>query len=653
MTALALGLALIFAGGIASGLLWRESKRGDDAFRVLALAGCMVALLPALRVLFAPAYGPLAPLVVAGRELPFAIDALSAWFLLAVLPVGAASAWYGVTYMDRGRGRHPVRFSHLLVALLLIGMTGVVTARAIIPFFAAWEVMALSSYLLIIFESEQLEVRRAGLYYIILTHTCTLALLCMFAAWTGGDLGLRFEALPLGSALGAPALGLLLTLALVGFGIKAGMIPFHFWLPDAHSAAPSHVSAIMSGIVIKMGIYGLMRVLVLAGPPPAAWGWVVLGLGMASAILGVLWALAQHDLKRLLAYHSVENIGIILMGLGLGVLGTAYGHPALALLGYAGALLHTLNHALFKSLLFLGAGAIGQATGTRSLERLGGLLRHLPRTALAFLVGSIAIVGLPPLNGFVSEWLVFRGLLGAGLGGDGLRLASVAVAGLALTGALALACFTKLYGVTFLGHARDPLAVPTAPEPHGTSAPQLFLAGACVVVGVAPALLFPALLRAAALLVPGGAAAADVEQVMQGVPAISVVAGAVLGAVALAWLARSWVLRGRPARRVATWGCGFTAPTSRMQYTASSYAAPLLTAYGRAAGSDEQRTATSYHSHPHDLVLDGVGRPLWQRVVRAAGEMRFLHAGGMRWYLFYTVLCLLGLLLYVRFMVTQ
>jgi formate hydrogenlyase subunit 3/multisubunit Na+/H+ antiporter MnhD subunit len=646
----ALGLALVLGGGIASGLLWRESKRGDDVFRFLVLAGCAVALVPALQVLFATTPVTLAPLFVGGRELPFSIDPLSAWFLLAVLPVGAAAAWYGVTYMDHGRRHHPVRYSHLLVALLLLGLAGVVTARAIIPFFAAWEVMALSSYLLIVFENEQLEVRRAGLYYIILTHTCTLALLCMFAAWTGGDLGVRFEALPALATLGAPAAAVILALALVGFGIKAGALPFHFWLPAAHSAAPSHVSAIMSGIVIKMGIYGLLRVLLLAGPAPAAWGWIVLGLGLASAVLGVLWALAQHDLKRLLAYHSVENIGIILMGLGLGVLGTAYGHPALALLGYAGALLHTLNHALFKSLLFLGAGAIGHATGTRELERLGGLLRSMPRTALAFLVGSAAIVGLPPLNGFVSEWLVFRGLLGTGTGDDGLRLACVAAVGLALTGALALACFTKLYGVTFLGNARDPRAVPAGPEPRGTSAPQLFLAALCVIIGVAPALLFPALLRAAAALMPEGVAAADAEQLMQGVPVISVVAVALIGAGALAWLARAWTLRGKPARREATWGCGFPAPTSRMQYTASSYAAPLLASFGPAAGSDEVRTPASFASHPHDLVLDGVGRPLWQRVVAAAGEMRFLHAGGMRWYLFYTVLTLLGLLLYIRFM---
>ena len=653
MTLFALGLALILCGGIASGLLWRESKRGDEAFRALVLAGCTVALLPALRVLFAPTYGPLPPLRLAGHELPFAIDALTAWFLLAVLPVGAASAWYGVEYMARGRERHPVRFAHLLVALLLAGLALVVTARAIIPFFVAWELMALSSYLLIIFESEQLEVRRAGLYYIILTHTCTLALLCMFAAWTGGNLGVRFEALPQGSAMGAPAAGVLLVLALVGFGVKAGVIPFHFWLPDAHSASPSHVSAIMSGIVIKMGIYGMMRVLVLVGPPPAAWGWVVLALGLASAIFGVLWALAQHDLKRLLAYHSVENIGIILMGLGLGVLGSAYHHPVLALLGYAGALLHTLNHALFKSLLFLGAGAVGQAAGTRALERLGGLLRHMPRTALAFLVGSVAIVGLPPLNGFVSEWLVFRGLLGAGTGGDGLRLACVAVVGLALTGALALACFTKLYGVAFLGNARDPRAVPTGPEPLGIVAPQLFLAGACVLIGVAPALVFPALLRAAAVLVPGGPAAADVEQVMRGVPAISGIAAGVLGLGAVVWLARAWTLRGRPCRSEATWGCAFTAPTSRMQYTASSYAAPLLTAFGAGAGSEERRTPTSYDSHPHDLILDRLGLPLWRRVTALAGEMRFLQSAGTRWYLVYTVVCLLGLLVYLRFMVAR
>jgi hypothetical protein len=234
-----------------------------------------------------------------------------------------------------------------------------------------------------------------------------------------------------------------LTLALVGFGIKAGAVPGHFWLPGAHAAAPSHISALLSGVMLKTGIYGLFRALILLGDPPAWWGWAVLLLGVASAVLGVLWALAQHDLKRLLAYHSVENIGIILMGLGVGALGATHHLPAVALLGYAGALLHTLNHALFKSLLFLSAGVVVQATGTREIDRLGGLARRMPGTALAFLVGAAAIVGEPPINGFVSEWLIFMGLVHAGRVGEGLQAAAALTAGLALTGALALACFSN------------------------------------------------------------------------------------------------------------------------------------------------------------------------------------------------------------------
>ena len=280
----------------------------------------------------------------------------------------------------------------------------------------------------------------------------------------------------------------MLLLALVGFGFKAGFVPMHFWLPPAHAAAPSHVSALMSGIVIKTGIYGLLRVVLLLGGAPAWWGWIVLGLGIISGVLGVLWALAQHDIKRLLAYHSVENIGIILMGIGVGVLGVAYHAPLVAMLGFTGGLLHTVNHAVFKSLLFLGAGAVYRATGTRNMEELGGLARRMPLTWLAFLIGAAAIVGLPPLNGFVSEWLVYQGLFATSQSSDVLRLAVLGIPALALIGALALACFTKVAGVVFLGTPRTAHASRATEVGRGRYLPALALAVTCLALGVAPAL---------------------------------------------------------------------------------------------------------------------------------------------------------------------
>ena len=301
-----------------------------------------------------------------------------------------------------------------MFALLLVGLTGVVTAQAMVPFLAAWEVMAISAYLLVMHEHEHAEVRRAGLVYIVLTHLSTLALIGMFAALSVNATGQTFAELGVGNRTPGAARTVALGFALVGFGLKAGAVPLHFWLPGAHAAAPSHVSAVLSGVMLKVGIYGLLRVLSLVGAPPVWFGWALFGLGLVSGVLGVLWALAQHELKRLLAYHSVENIGIILLGMGVGVLGVAYGQPAVALLGFTGALLHTLNHALFKSLLFLGAGAVFRATGTRMIDQLGGWRGGCRGRPLAFGVGSVAIVGLPPLNGFVSEWMVFQGMLAAG-----------------------------------------------------------------------------------------------------------------------------------------------------------------------------------------------------------------------------------------------
>jgi len=529
-----------------------------------------------------------------------------------------------------------------------VALSGVVTARTIVAFLASWEVMAVAAWLLMIFEHEKRETWDAGMVYLVLTHACTLALIGMFAVWRGGLADWRFAQLTPSASSGPVATGLILSLGLIGFGIKAGAFPFHFWLPGAHAAAPSHVSALLSGIMLKVGIYGLCRMIALLGPPPAWWGWIVLLMGLASSVLGVLWALAQHDLKRLLAYHSVENIGIILMGLGLGALGTAYHQPALALLGVAGALLHTLNHALFKSLLFLGAGAVVRETGHREIDHLGGLGRPMPRTAFAFLIGSIAIVGLPPLNGFVSEWWIFRGLLGAGLASGGLRAAVVMAVGLALTGALALACFSKLFGVVFLGTPRDESAGPRAPAESDLIGPQAALAASCVVIGVAPGLIAPSVARIAGLILSQPEGGATLGALGSALP-LSLLSAVLVLLIGLGWLARRWTLVRRLRRSSTTWACGYARATGRMQYTASSYASPLLAAFGPVSGIRQVRTQASFHTRAIEPVLDLLGRPLWSRVVAAAVRLRPLQAGTMRWYLLYAILCLLGLLLYLQF----
>jgi hydrogenase-4 component B len=635
-----IGLGLILAGGVAA-------SRSGALFRLLVPGGCIVGSLPAFRVL---AGGAPREVIVSGHvpggPWVLGIDALSAWFLLIVFGVGGAVALYGVSYL--GHGHHSARAarSHLLLSLLLVSIALVVTAAAAVPFLMAWELMAIWAYLLIMYESEQPDVRQAGLLYLIVTHTATLMLFALFALWGAYARDLSFTAL---AAAGPklPAEGAaVLTLALLGFGLKAGIVPLHFWLPEAHAAAPSHVSAVFSGVMIKTGIYGLLRVLLLLGGAPAWWGWTVLSLGVVSGVLGVLWALTQHDLKRLLAYHSVENIGIILLGIGAGTLGMTYRYPAVALLGFAGAALHTLNHALFKSLLFLGAGAVVDATGTRDIERLGGLARRMPVTWAAFLVGSVAIVGLPPLNGFVSEWVTYQALLAGGTLDGPIRPQALAVAGLAVVGALALACFAKVCGIVFLGQPRTPEAWSAREAERGMLLAIVLLALACAFIGLAPSAAVGASVAIAARVagVGAGGAGAMPRHLIAAAQLTGWASAGLVLLLALVALGRSR-RRARRRPRQPTWRCGYTYGEPRMQYTASSFAAPLIAAYQPIAGVRVERNASAFRSHPIDLVLDGGVRPLWHGLRWTAERLRPIQQGRLALYLLYVVATVILLLL--------
>jgi hydrogenase-4 component B len=652
VTPVAIGLILLVVAGLAAALLSHRPAVGEAVFRVAFGAGCLVAAVPAVAVLagsraavpdvqFGSASGgPLGPWI-------FGLDPLSAAFLLAILVVGAACAFYGLTYLAREReeGRHVVGVAHLVLALLVTALALTVIARAAVPFLVAWEVMAVAAYLLVVFQHERPEVRRAGLLYLVATHAGILLLFALFAVWAGGAGDFSFAALAAHAPVSAGRGAVILVLAVIAFGLKAGIVPFHFWLPEAHAAAPSHVSALMSGVVIKMGIYGLLRIMTLFGTPPPWWGWSVLVLGAGSGVLGVVWALAQHDIKRLLAFHSVENIGIILLGMGAGALGLAYGHPVIAVLGFAGAALHTFNHALFKSLLFLGAGSVTHATGARALDRFGGVARLMPTTAAAFLVGSAAIVGLPPLNGFVSEWVVFQALLQGGRVNDPIRLGALAAVALALIGALALACFVKVVGVLYLGTARDPVAG-TAREPAaGMRRPVVGLAVLCVAIGLLPVAVVPAAVRVGSLVagvapdvVAGGGAAGPATVFTLGLAAFLVTA----------WAAYVWFARRHPQPQAATWGCGYATPTPRMAYTASSFAAPLLGAFRSVAGvRGGESDGGAFETHPTDPVLERVIVPAWHGIRAAAAGVRPVQRGGLQLYLLYVVAAVIMLLVYL------
>jgi formate hydrogenlyase subunit 3/multisubunit Na+/H+ antiporter MnhD subunit len=452
-------------------------------------------------------------------------------------------------------------------------------------------------------------------------------------------------------------------LAVVGFGTKAGFMPVHVWLPEAHPAAPSHVSAVMSGVMIKTGIYGLIRVLTFLGEPPAWWGWTLVGIGVSSGLLGVLFALAQHDLKRLLAYSSVENVGIITLGLGVGLLGVHYRLPAMAVLGYLGALLHVLNHALFKSLLFLGAGAIQHATGTRNLNQLGGLLKRMPVTGAAFFLGVCAICGLPPLNGFVSELLIYLAAL-SGLtdtarasGVQWALLCVLVLGGLALIGGLAVVTFTKAFGFVFLGAPRSEAAESGHEVGIRMRGAMAFLAGGCVLAALAapfwPLVLGSTVTALTPLSWQGltGAAADRAALPLTVVCASCVAVWALVGLLALF---RRWLLAGRAVTAGPTWDCGYAAPHARMQYSGSSYIDPVLAVF-RTMLRPQIRlqppaglfpAEARFQSDVPDVFRDRLFRPVFWSVMWAASKLRWLQQGRIQLYVLYIAVTVLSLLIW-------
>jgi formate hydrogenlyase subunit 3/multisubunit Na+/H+ antiporter MnhD subunit len=534
-------------------------------------------------------------------------------------------------------------------------MVLVVVARNAVLFLSAWESMALASFSLVMFDAARPGVRRAGWIYFVAAHLGTALLLAFFAVAAARAGSLDFDAIARVAPPPGALASALFVLALFGFGAKAGFLPLHVWLPEAHPAAPSHVSAVMSGVMVKMGIYGLLRALPWLGPPPPWWGWVLVAVGLSSGIIGVLYALAAHELKRLLAYHTVENLGIIALGLGVGLLGVSAGAPPIALLGFCGALLHVLNHGVFKSLLFLGAGAVQAAAHSTDLEHLGGLMRRMPRTGASFAVGSAAISGLPPLNGFASEFLIFVGAFtGAATLGPGFAVPmAAAAAGLALIGGLAAACFAKAAGAVFLGEPRSSAAAQAREAPRAMAAPQLVLAALCLALGLASPWVLQAIAPAAAgaLALSSGLGAGPLASSMAALTSVVLVGAIVLALFGALWGARSLLLSRRLVATGPTWDCGYAAPTPRMQYTASSFAAPLTQYFDGAlrtevfdtppAGPFPERA--SFATKAPDRYLERGFALAFLGGARALSSALRLQNGRVQFYVLYLVAALLAL----------
>ena len=608
------------------------------------------------------------PMLLSGvGGLVFRLDALGALFLALVGLVAIPCSVYGAGYSEAYEGRYSLRLLGSVLNLFLLTMSLVPCAGNVLTFLLMWEGMSLTSYFLVMTESDEPDTVLAGGWYLAMTHGGLALVLAAFLLLTTGAATTAFGDLRAAAATLSPVTrNAVFLLALLGFGSKAGIMPLHVWLPRAHPAAPSHVSALMSGVMIKMGVYGLLRVgLDLLGGGPAWWGALLIGLGALSALLGVLYALMENDLKRLLAYSSVENIGLVFIGVGAGFLFLSLGAVPTAVLAVGAGLYHALNHAAFKGLLFLGAGSVLHATHTRDMNRLGGLIRRLPWTAFCFLVGSLAIAGLPPLNGFVSEWLLFQSLL-PGIGSSAPLVAplmTLAVGILALTGGLAASGFVKAFGITFLAIPRSEAAEHAHEAPLSMRIGMGTLAAACVGLGLAAVPILSALgtvlaghagLPAAAPRLGRGLALSTSAGFAQMSPML--VALGLIVAVVGVWLGTR-LFGARGGLRVnETWGCGRVVQTARMEYTSTAFAEPLRRVFAELY-RPTQDLSIDFHPESRYFVQSIEYRseivpwferylytPLIAWVHRWAIRARAIQSGSAHVYLTYLVIALLGLL---------
>ena len=653
-----IALAVLVVGGLAS-TICGPSRLASRLGAGSAIAGSLLGLAVALIVL---ATGQTDSLQYAwsmpGGSFSIGMDALSAFFLIPVFGLSALAALYGNEYLHPYLGKKNLGPHWFFYNLLVAGLAIVIVARNGLLFLIAWEVMSLAPFFLVTFDDDKESVRSAGWTYLIAAHLGAVPLLVFFIILGNQAGSMDFSAM--GSLAGlSPALaGVLFVLAVLGFGTKAGFIPLHVWLPEAHPAAPSHVSAVMSGVMIKAGIYGLIRVLMFLGPPPPWWGDLFIAVGLVSGLLGILFAAAQHEVKRFLAYSSIENIGIISLAMGLGLIGRSYNIPFLAAAGFAGALLHVLNHSIFKGMLFMGAGSVLHSTGTARIDRLGGLLKKMPVTGAAFLVGAVAICGLPPLNGFVSEFIIYFTGIQAGITMDGgpAVAAWATVTGLALIGGLAVASFTKVFGTVFLGEPRSKYAEHAHEAGWGMRVPMMVLATLCLVIGLSSPLIVSAISG------PVSVAAGMPENVVS--PEFGQTAG-YMGYIVIAsvvfivlsfgvYILRARLLSGRSVGSAGTWDCGYARPTSRMQYTASSFAEPITTMMASVLRINSRvfppnglfPRAASFSTDVPGGAREFIYQPLFSWVAANFRRFRWLQHGKIHLYALYIAVTLVVFLLW-------
>ncbi|MDP4239161.1 MAG: proton-conducting transporter membrane subunit [Bacteroidota bacterium] len=590
------------------------------------------------------------------------IDELSAWFILIINFTCITGVFYGTGYLKAYANTAKKLGMHwILFVLFQLSMVWVCMIQHGLVFLIAWEIMSLSSMMLVIFDANNPKTLKAGINYLVQMHI-SVVFLTIGVVWLYFRTGtFSFDAFT--TYFGTNSNIWLFLVFFVGFGLKAGFIPFHSWLPHAHPAAPSHVSGVMSGVIVKLGIYGIFRVASYLRSDYLVLGEILIILSVLTGLYGILNAAVHRDFKRMLAYCTIENIGIIGIGIGTGLIGLGNHMPILYYLGFGGALLHVLNHSLFKSLLFYSAGSVYQQTHTRNMEKLGGLIKSMPRTAVLFLIGAIAIGGMPPFNGFISEFLIYSGLI------EGIKLQSMtqiiimvlSVAGLSVIGGLSIVTFTKTFGTIFLGTPRQPLDH----TPHEVSRLMLIPQYIIIIMMLSISIFPQAYLQvvgnilsnlAKGIAVPQPVEFTDYISIMQSINLYSLM---FVGVMAVFWGIRTLMLRGRTQTINATWGCGYTAPTSRIQYTGKSFSKSLgkmfnfivieRKEYQELKAGEIFPATKKYTSHYHDFFEFRLIRPITNRVVYGANYFRFIQNGRVQSYVLYGIVFIIAIFLLTIF----
>lgn len=583
-------------------------------------------------------------------EIPIRIDALSAWFILLINFTIITGALYGLHYMKAYRKQASNLSLHCIFYLLVqTALTAICVIQNSLVFLFAWEIMTVSTFMLVIFEYYKQDTLKAGINFLIQSHAAVLFLTLGFI-WVYYQTGsYDFNAISQFSINLSPVTSLaLFFFFFIGFAVKAGFVPFHTWLPYAHPAAPSHISGVMSGVIIKIGIFGILRMLQLIQTDYMVLGYIILVFSVISGIYGVMLAILQHNLKKLLAYHSIENIGIIGIGIGLGTLGIGQQNTTLILLGFGGALLHVLNHSLFKSLLFYSAGNVYQTTHTLNIEHFGGLVKQMPQTTILFLIATLAICGLPPFNGFVSEFLIYSGLFDGMASKEMLNLVVLlfSVFGMVLIGGLALLCFTKAFGSMFLGNPRHHFHTEPKESNIGKLVPMYMAAAFMVAIGLFPQFFFSLMREPLKLYTDKINFTGEITTAVSITETMQTIGFSAVGFIALGLLIffiRNKIIAQKSKTMLATWSCGYVGETEKMQYTASSFirsyrklAEPMLSIQKNKIELEGVFPIKGKHeTHPHDKIEEWFIDKPWSLMKVFFGKFRFLQNGNPQFYVLY------------------